>query len=180
MNFQQMIQFLPQRCVYQSELEGKKSVFSIFITLFSNINCVIITILQNKQWPHEAHKMFMGLIIAILQCVNFYLLYVSMYLQVMLQLLWHFMILLYIILFQSFISTQLKHQKVDNVNCFNSLWSFFPRIPKASLFHMQPCTVFKSITFQGLHLNSTRLYKLEPCFSLQHEVDKKQLHTVLL
>ena len=49
---------------------------------------------------------------------------------------------------------------------------FPPPVLKASLSHVQPCIVFKSIAFQGLHLSSTRLYKLEPCFSLWQEVDK--------
>lgn len=81
----------------------------------------------------------------------------------MLPILQHFMIIC-ILYCSQVIFPYNKSTRKWTLSSFGNLWSSSQPVLKASLSHMQSCTVFNGTGFQGLHLKSTRLYKLEPFF----------------
>lgn len=144
----------------------------MFHNSFQQVSTVITTILKNKLWLHQTHKMLLGLVIAVLQHVlaSVFFMFLYVFIHNAINIIFHYSFAHY----SSFFSIQPKHQKLSNVSCFNNLWSYFCLVLKPWLSRMQDSIVFKSTAFQSLHLNSInyQLYKLEPCFSHQQNVDK--------
>lgn len=145
----------------------------MFHNSFQQLSTVITTILKNKSWPHQTHKMLMGLIIAVLQhaLASVFSMFLYVFIHNTINIVFHYS-------FAHFSKVSFPHNQSTR-NWAMSVASItyglnFCLVLKPWLSHMQNSIVFKSIAFQSLHLNSTnyQLCKLEPCFSHQQVVDK--------